>query len=132
MKHELTHAKLQQFTGDEDRYSHGLNRHIRYTIGVLYLAETGQAYWLIDAIASYLGQATMREALARDPRLETLQFWRLDVNEDRSAVLSVRADSNEEPAISQRIAFTDFPLDHVDIWAGCDGDHWTLYLPSEH
>ncbi|XOV74846.1 MAG: DUF6876 family protein [Phycisphaerales bacterium] len=43
-----------------------------------------------------------------------------------------RADSDEQPAIRQDIAFTDFPLEYVDVWAGFDGEHWTLYLPSEH
>jgi hypothetical protein len=61
-----------------------------------------------------------------------LQFWRLDVGDDGSAVLSGRADSGEEPFIVQLIPYTDFPLDHANIWAGYDGERWTLYLPSEH
>ena len=74
----------------------------------------------------------MTEALERDDRLTDLQFWRLDVSVDRSAVLSGRADSDVDPFIMQLIPYTDFPLESVDIWAGYDGDFWTLYLPSEH
>jgi hypothetical protein len=38
----------------------------------------------------------------------------------------------EQPFYTRLIPFTDFPLDYADIWAGFDGERWTLYLPSEH
>ncbi len=128
----LTQADLQQFTGDLDRYRHTLNPRVIYTPGVKYVTEQGGAYWLIDAIASYFGDRKMTGAMARDSRLRSLQFWRLEVAGDQSAVLTMRADSGVQPAITQQIPFTDFPLDAIDIWAGFDGTHWTLYLPSEH
>ncbi len=128
----LTKADLQQFPGDLDRYRHPLNPHVIFTPGVQFVAERGGAYWLIDAIASYFGDRKMSRAMTQDDRLRSLQFWRLEVHGDRSAVLTMRADSGEKPAIIQKIPFTDFPLDAIDIWAGFDGTHWTLYLPSEH
>ena len=127
----FSHADLYQFTGDDIRYRHPLNRKIVYTPGVKYLAEQAKAYWLIDAIASYFGSPEMDAAIRKDKRLSTLQFWRLDVN-DSKGVLFANADSGLEPFIRQDIPFTDFPLDHIDIWAGFDGQDWTLYLPSEH
>jgi len=130
---QITHADLSRFTGDLERYRHPICRRVIFTPGVLYLAEQGEAYWLIDAIASYYFQSSsMDQAIAKDERLAWLQFWRLDVNEDRSAILAMRADSGEVPVIVQGIPYTDFPLDSVDIWAGFDGEYWTLYLPSEH
>ncbi len=132
MTDKLTHHDLSQFTGDVERYQHALNRRVIYTPGIKYLAERAGAYWLIDAVASYFGTAQMRRAIAADPRLETLQFWRLDLSGDKSAVLSASADSGVTPFITQDIPFTDFPLDYVDVWAGFDGTRWTLYLPSEH
>ena len=129
-KKQLTHADLRQFTGDLDRYR-TLNRIVIYTPGIAYLAEHAGAYWLIDAIASYFGSTAMNQALAKDDRL-TLHFWRLDVADDHSATLTARADSGEEPFITQEIPYTDFPLKHADVWAGFDGNRWTLYLPSEH
>lgn len=132
MTDQLTHHDLQQFTGNLERYRHSLNRRVIYTPGVKFLAERGEAYWLIDAIASYFGTPLMKRAIAADPRLETLQFWRLDVAKDQTAVLSARADSGVKPFITQEIPYTDFPLEYVDVWAGFDGDHWTLYLPTEH
>ena len=126
----ITQEDLQRFTGDLDRYR-TINRSVIYTPGVAFLANHAEAYWLIDAIASYFGSPVMNKALAKDPRL-TLHFWRLDVSDDDSAVLTARADKGEKPFITQKIPFTDFPLDCVDIWAGYDGTYWTLYLPSEH
>jgi hypothetical protein len=131
-KKPLTHHDLKLFTGDLERFRHWLCRRVIYTPGVHYLAERGQALWLIDAIAFYFRSNDMVRAIERDKRLNDMQFWRLDVRADRSAVLSARADSGEEPFILQSIEYTDFPLDYVDIWAAYDGEHWTLYLPSEH
>ena len=51
---------------------------------------------------------------------------------DRTAKLTCRADAGVAPAITQEIPFTDFPLDQIEIWAGFDGWHWMLYLPSEY
>ena len=127
----LTHADLRQFTGDLERFRHSLNRRVIYTPGVQYLAEKAGAYWLIDAIASYLGSPQMNQAIAADDRLTWLQFWWLDVT-DNTAVLTCRANTGVDPAIRQDIEYTGFPLDHVEVWVGFDGEHWTLYLPSEH
>ena len=127
-KEELTHEDLAQFKGDLDRFR-SINRYVIYTPGVKYLADKAGAYWLIDAIASYFMSGKIAYP---DPRLETLQFWRLEVNEDRTATLTARADSGVEPYVMQHIEYTDFPLSHVDVWAGFDGMYWTLYLPSEH
>jgi hypothetical protein len=86
----LTDADLTQFTGTEHWYRHGLVRHVVYTDGVKYVADTGGAYWLIDEIA-----------LARefDDRLATepLQVWTLAVSENSSAKLTCD-DGNLLPA----------------------------------
>ncbi|MFI4854690.1 MAG: DUF6876 family protein [Phycisphaerales bacterium JB065] len=128
----LTPSDLRRFTGSLERFRHPLNRRVIYTPGVRYLAEQAGAYWLLDIIASYLGSPEMTRAISDDPRLGSLQFWRLDVHPEGGATVLCRADSGEESAIRQDIAFTDFPLDYVDVWVGFDGEHWTLYLPSEH
>lgn len=127
----LSESSLYQFTGDIIRYAHPLNRKVIYTPGVRYLADAGKAYWLIDAIASYFGSPEMNVAMAKDHRLKQMQFWRLEVN-DEKAVLLAEADAGEEPFIRQEIPYTDFPLKEIAVWAGFDGTYWTLYLPSEH
>jgi hypothetical protein len=128
----LTHEQLSQFTGDLVRYRHALNRRVIYTPGVQFLADRGGAYWLIDVIASYLTPAFVEEAARADERIAWMHFWRLDVGEDRTSLVTARADTGCEPFVSQQIPFTDFPLEFVCVWAAFDGEHWTLYLPSEH
>ena len=74
----------------------------------------------------------MKQAIANDERLGEFQVWRLDVRDDHSAVASCQADVGDNPAITQVIPYTDFPLDYIEVWAAYDGQYWTLYLPSEH
>lgn len=128
----LTQEQLKQFRGDAVRYRHPLNSRVIYTPGVKYLAEQAGAYWLLDVIASYLKPAIIEQAATQDGRIQDLHFWRLEVREDRSGIVTARADSDCAPFVTQRIPWTDFPLESVAIWAGFDGKHWTLYLPSEH
>ena len=125
-------ANLPQFTGDLDRYRHAFNRSLIYTPGVQYLAEQAGAYWLIDAIASHVGSKAFLQAVTNDPRIQDLHFWKLKVGEDGSAHLTACVDSGEQPFITQQIPFSDFPLEEIDLWVGYDGQHYTLYLPSEH
>ena len=68
-KNVITHQDLRQFTGDLTRYSHWKNRRVIYTPGIKYLAGQAQAYWLVDAIASYFGSQEMIRASLRDIRL---------------------------------------------------------------
>lgn len=132
MSTPFTHADLRQFTGDLERFRHPLARGVIYTPGIRFLAERGGAYWLIDEIALAIAGGEVAKAGRSDPRVLDLHFWRLEVREDRSAELTARADSGVTPFVSKFIPWTDFPLDHIDVWAGSDGRHWTLYLPSEH
>ncbi|QDT07455.1 hypothetical protein K227x_58820 [Rubripirellula lacrimiformis] len=129
---KLTQTDLRQFQGDLERFRHSLNPNVIYTPGIQYLAEIGQAYWLIDAIASWIGSAEFNAAKAKDYRICDMHFWTLEVDEGNTAKLAARADSPCEPFIIQEIEFTDFPLPRVEVWAAYDGQHWTLYLPSEH
>src|SRR5690606_35316910 len=124
--------QLSQFSGSELFYRHPLNRKLVYTEGVRFLAEKAEAFWLIDAIASYFGSPEMDHSIALDERLESMEFWHLQVNDVGNAKLTARADKDVVPFIVQSLPFTDFPLPEFDIWAGFNGEFWTLYLPSEH
>lgn len=132
MNTPLSHADLQRFSGDLERFRHPLARRVIYTPGVRFLAERGSAYWLVDEIALAIAGGEIARAGRHDERVLRLHFWRLEVRPDRSAELTARADSDIPPFVARTIPWTDFPLDHVDIWAGYDGTYWTLYLPSEH
>ncbi|MCA9071158.1 MAG: hypothetical protein KDA84_19655 [Planctomycetaceae bacterium] len=129
---KLTKADLQQFTGSETFYRHVFNRAVVYTEGVKFLAEQAKAHWLIDSIALLIGSHRFNAAAAKDERIGLIHFWKLAVGNNQTAKLEARADSPDEPFISENIFWTDFPLDEADIWAAHDGDHWTLMLPSEY
>ena len=129
----LTKQALRQFTGSAVFYKAGpLFPGILFTEGMLYVAERGQAHWLIDAIASHL---VTRPGLAKHRTL----FWSLEVHPDKTATLKAIPDTDLPAVVTQEIEYTDFPLDSIEIWTGLNGwdvsDYiigWTIYLPSEH
>ena len=115
----LTEADLRQFTGTESIYRHALVRHIRYTDGAQYVAEAGQAYWLLDAIAC----SQLEPKISAEP----FQLWTLSVREDHSAELRC-TDGNGIVIKSDRIGFTDFPLKSISLY--CTDN--TILLPGEY
>jgi hypothetical protein len=115
--------ELACFSGTEQWYRHGgFWRHeILLTDGVMHLAEnggqnSGTAFWLIDAIASYQGE----KALARHP----FQVWKLIVTESadhsRCAKLVCTNGNNEKPIVEQEIEYTDFLLDDIQLYASVE------------
>lgn len=85
-----------------------------------------------SVIASHISSQAFHKAAAQDDRIRLIHFWKLTVNPDRSALLSAIPSSDERPFLQQQIPFTDFPLDKIDIWAGDNGNGFTLKLPSEY
>lgn len=129
-------AELKHFTGDLERYRHPINRRVIYTPGVKHLAEKAGSYWLIDVIASWIGSHSFNQAVRKDERIYDLHHWQIEVTGDAGVVQAI-IESKEppfamKPFITQEIPYTDFPLPSFAIWAGFDGQNWTLYLPSEH
>ncbi|MGD9785943.1 MAG: DUF6876 family protein [Hyphomicrobiaceae bacterium] len=115
----LTNSDLAHFSGTEHIYRHALVRHIRYTDGVQYVAEAGEAYWLLDKIAcSQLDSRISREEF---------QLWTLTVNDNQTADL-VCSDGDGGVILTERIGFTDFPLAEVKFYVTDN----TILLPSEY
>ncbi len=132
----ITLADLSQFTGTEEIHRNFLG--FLYTDGIQYLAEQAEAYWLIDAIASYQHQ------LKRDEYLAEFQVWVLSVagegernypfllpKDGYKAVLTCWADTPKEglkPPVIQQIEYTDFPLSEIKLYVSGG----VLMLPSEY
>lgn len=111
---EELRSELNSFTGTQAYHILSpLHGGLKCTDGIKYLAEKAQAFWLIDAIASYM-------------RKEPVQFWHLEVKKDK-AVLTMKEDSDQPILVTQKIGYTDFPFS-VDIWV-MDG---VVMLPSEY
>ena len=122
---------MAQFSG-ADGYHHWscLFHNCVLTDGAKYVTDNGGghgAYWLMDAIASYIPKLRKH----RDTRLHDQQFWKLRVK-DGQGVLTCRADDGVPPAVTQRFDYTDFDLPEIDIWVSFNGSLWVFMLPSEY
>ena len=122
MADKLVESDLDGFTGTE-RYTRHWTGKLVYTDGIAFLAEKGGAHWLIDAIASY----QIDKKVLKNKNLADFQLWVLRVK-DNKAVLTCQEDSDKPAVITQRIGFTDFPLQEVKIYV----ENGICLLPSEH
>jgi hypothetical protein len=114
-------AELQQFTGTEHYYKYMFN--IVLTDGTKYLADRAGAYWLMDVVASW--------QTAKKVACERFQLWKLDVKEDKKAIV-VADDGNGNEIARQKIPYTDFPLRSQRLYLVNDGKYRVLMLPGEY
>ncbi len=115
----LTESDLHQFTGTEFWYRHPFKRHILYTDGVKYVADTAGAYWMIDEIVF----AQMKKHIAAQP----FQHWKLKVRPDHTATLTCE-DDNCNIVCTKELRFTDFPLAEIGFFFTDN----VILLPSEY
>jgi hypothetical protein len=115
---------LPHFIGTEQWHRwNPIFRNYLLTDGALYVAEKANAFWLVDAIASW----HTKKAVRREP----FQVWKLTVNSSSHAGL-VCEDGNGNVVATQEIEHTDFPLEEITLWCIQDGQHWVILLPSEY
>ena len=112
----MKELNLSQFTGTEHWHRHMCNT--SYTDGIKYLADEAKAYWLLDVVASY-------QLKHKD---KPFQIWKLTVNKDKTAVVTMKEDSNKPVLVEQKIEYTDFPLDEIEFYC-IDG---IMLLKSEY
>lgn len=122
-------AKYAEFTGADEWHRVAFTKGTGiFTSGVKAMAEAEKAYWLIDAIFSYL------------PKLEKSGDYffpiRLTRVKDNNFLLTIGDDDNPF-VIKQEIEHSDFPGDFKLYLAQSHHDEeglytWTLMLPSEY
>ena len=116
---------LSNFTGTTSYYRYSpLFPNMVLTDGTKYLAEAADAYWLMDAIASYLPK--YREQGFAVVKLSKFDHgWKLRIEDGNNGVLA-----------SQVIEFSDFPLDTFTLYVapqGMDNETvWVIMLTSEY
>jgi hypothetical protein len=117
--HEIQN-QLAYFTGTEHYYK--MYPNLVLTDGVKFLADACGAYWLMDVIWSHLPSVT-----------DTFAVVRLVKAQDDSATFTL-ADDNpaNETFATQKIEWTDFPLDQITLYAIRDENFWVILLPSEY
>lgn len=115
LEEELTH-----FTGTQHYYRNITG--LLYTDGIKHLAERAGAYWLIDLVGSY--QPQLQDA--------PFQLWRVQVNLDSSAIVTMVEDTGQPVKVGQRIPYTDFPLKDFSFYCCVDDLASIIMLKSEY
>ena len=109
--------ELSQFIGTT-KYHPSTFGTLKLTDGVDYLREKTNCYWFIDIIESY--QYTLKDV--------SFQIWGIKFNEDKTAMVYCKEDSDKEPIVIQDLTYTDFPLDKFELYC-IDG---VVLLKSEY
>ena len=126
----LSYEKLSQFEADSTRHVTAFPN-VFCTRGIQYLAEQGNADWLVNAIASFLSADIQRRKFVAMEPYASHHYWILEVADDHSAVLTARAGSDLDIFVCKRIEHTDFSRPNTWIWVRSNAAGWTLFLPSE-
>ena len=103
-------AELGQFTGSQTLFRNFTG--LLYSQGIAHLAERGGAYWLIDLVGSY--QSRLQDV--------PFQVWRIEVHEDKSALVTMVEDDGEPTKVEKRIAYSDLPLKDFSFYCCASGD----------
>ena len=119
----LWSEQLSQFSGTEHYYR--IMPNVLMTDGAKFVADNGEAYWLMTAIASYLPQFKNTESFI----VANLQVS--NTGHARSAVLKLD-DGNDNILAEQFIEYTDFELNEIKFYACYTGDTWVIMLPREY
>ena len=110
---------LEQFYGTQFYFP--LWPKVFLTDGVQFLAQEAACYWLMDAITSHI---------VRLPKAEVFVSCKLTVSNAKTEL--VLDDGNGNVLATQNIAYTNFPLDSIMLYACWDGERWIVMLPSEY
>jgi hypothetical protein len=116
---EFDHTQLAQFIGTE-RYWR-ISPSTVLTDGAKYVADAVGAYWLMDAIASYLPQFTGKEDFIVAKLVRTGISAQLTLDDGNGKVLD-----------QQHIEYTDFPMISFQMYACWGGEFWVIMLCSEY
>ena len=112
-------TQLHQFTGTGAYYR--LSRKHLMTDGAKYLADRAQCYWMMDAIVSHLCEIGTND-----------WFVHVHMTVTGQHALMVYGDGNGRELARQAIAYTEFPLSEITLYACWDSEHWVILLPSEY
>lgn len=116
---------MAQFTSSDIAYEYrifkGAPSVFLYTEGVRYVALKCEAFWLLDAIASYQPKCKLH------PKMKDFQIWELKKTEGNKAMLTGSWDDGKL-VYKQKIEFTDFPLASIKLYLSGG----VLLLPSEY
>lgn len=113
-------TNLRCMTGTEHYYSLGWFGMV-CTDGVKMMVSLCEANWLIDIIVSYQCERKFKN--------QNFQVWSLKMNKNGNGAKVICTDGNDNKLVSQKIYYTDFPLEEgITLWV----ENGVILLPSEH
>lgn len=119
---------LARFTGSEHLHqipSLGAGRRFVMSDGVKFLVEQAKCNWLLDIVVS------CQSRCLKDDMLQQFQFWTLIVNPDNTAEVVCERDT-DDVFLTQKIEFSDFPLETIRLYVAPQDDMYVVHLPTEH
>ena len=119
-------AELPNFYGTEQyhMYNPVLFPNVLLTEGAVFIADSCDAFWLMDVISSHI--PSIKKAG------DTFAVARLAVGHS-SALFSLTDDTPPNVTYAtQAIEYTDFPLDEIKFYVIWGGEHWVILLTSEY
>lgn len=123
MNAENLKNSLAQFYGSENLYRFNPLSKSVLSDGCKYLAEKAGAYWLFDAIDSHLVTQGLNE---------NTEFVVAKLCKSGNQAELTLDDGNGLIWMTQKIPFTDFPLDSIKTYASYNGTAWTHMLTTEY
>ena len=112
-------SELERFTGTTQYYR--IDHKTLLTDGTYHLCMQTGAFWLMDAVASYLPQFSGRQDFIVAKLVRTGSQAELTLDDGNGRVLE-----------RQHIEYTDFPMQAFQLYACWGGEYWVLMLCSEY
>ena len=132
---EKIKENMSNFIGTESYHNIGY-KDLVLSDGAKYISDSCECYWLLDIINSYQFKIFMGQ-YGDDVRY--MQFWKLKKIKNNKWIVTCD-DGNGNIKITQKIDFSDFPLDEINLWVSMGNVKikdrlktvYVVYLPSEH
>ena len=114
-------SQLSGFIGTTQYHIHRvpLAGAFKCTDGAMFVANECEAFWMLDLVASY----QVSPKVAKEP----FQVYKFKKTGDSSMLVTIE-DGNKNELATQKIHFTDFPLDEIEMWF----IRGVILLPSEY
>ena len=102
--------ELNQNTGTEHHFKIPFSKLV-YTDGINDLINKCKCWWLISDLGIEMSQAKSNIL-----RGEEFLICRIEVKEDKKAVITLKEDTNEKPIYEKVYDYTDFPLKEYEFY----------------
>lgn len=121
-----------RFSEAFDAYQHPIYRRVLYSPQVFEFIQTSDAFWLLDAIAEWIGPLSFQREVLQDPRLAAIHFsTETSTHDSRTSLFADCLGVVRTGLVAQHAPFLEFIGDEAELVATCRGALWMLRLPKE-